>query len=118
MCAGNGPLVKAGGLVRRSCRRSMGGPRAGEFPRELFRKHGIAMPEVRNSKSRAKDHYDGAGKGREWRINNPCSWFFLFGGLAVAFGWVVSIDLQTVICQVPSVSRAIVAALGFVGYTN
>src|SRR5258707_9085442 len=25
MCAGNGLLVKAGGLVRRSCRRSMGG---------------------------------------------------------------------------------------------
>jgi hypothetical protein len=67
------------------------------------------MPQVRKSKSRAKDHYDGAGKGRKRRINDLCSWFVLFG-LAVTSGWVVSIDLQTVICQVPSVSRAIVAA--------
>jgi hypothetical protein len=68
------------------------------------------MPEVRKSKSRAKDYYDGAGKGRERHISNHCSWFVLFGGLAMAAGWTVSIDLQTVICQVPSVSRAIVAA--------
>jgi hypothetical protein len=68
------------------------------------------MPVVRKSKSRAMDHYDGAGKGRERRINNVCSWFVLFAGLAMVSGLVVSIDLQTLICQVPSVSRAIVAA--------
>jgi hypothetical protein len=68
------------------------------------------MPKVRKSKSRAKDYSDGARKGRERRANSACSWFVLLGGLAVAAGWVVSIDLQTVICQVPSVSRAIVAA--------
>jgi hypothetical protein len=56
------------------------------------------------------DHCDGAGKGRERCANKACSWFVLFGGLAMASGWIVSIDLQTVICQVPSVSRAIVAA--------
>ena len=68
------------------------------------------MPVVRKSKSRAKDHYDGAGKGRERGANNRCSWFVLSLGLAMTAGWIVSIDLQTVICQVPSVSRAIVAA--------
>jgi hypothetical protein len=68
------------------------------------------MPEVRKSKSRATDYYDGAWKGRERRINDRCSWFVLFGGLAITTAWMVSIDLQTVICQVPSVSRAIVAA--------
>jgi hypothetical protein len=68
------------------------------------------MPKVRKAKSWAKDYYDGAGKGRERRANTPCSRFVLFvAGFSVA-AWGVTVDLQTVICQVPSGSRESVAA--------
>jgi hypothetical protein len=48
----------------------------------------------------------GKGAAHQQRSFVVCS----LRGLAMVSGWIVSIDLQTVICQVPSVSRAIVAA--------
>ena len=67
------------------------------------------MPVVRNDKSRAKDLYDEAGKGRGRRANSWCSWFVLASAIAVSATVLVRIDLQTVICQEPSVSRGSVA---------
>jgi hypothetical protein len=68
------------------------------------------MPAVRKSKSRAMGHYDGAGKGRERCVNTVCSRFVLYLVFSITAVLSVAIDLQTVICQVPSVSRAIEAA--------
>jgi hypothetical protein len=51
-----------------------------------------------------------AWKGRERRANRVCSLFVLISVSAMTAVLTVSLDLQTVICQVPSVSRAIVAA--------
>jgi hypothetical protein len=63
------------------------------------------MPVVRKEKSRAKDFYDGAWKGRARFTKQLCSWFVLTLGIAVSSTVQVDLDLQTVICQVPSVSR-------------
>ncbi len=68
------------------------------------------MPVVRNKKSRARDFYDGAPNGRARRANAVCSWFVLLIGAAMFTTVKVDIDLETVICQVPSVSRQSVAA--------
>jgi hypothetical protein len=68
------------------------------------------MPVVHNTKSRARDHYDGARKGRARRAKAGCSWFVLAIGLTLSTAVRVSVDLQTVICQEPSVSRESVAA--------
>lgn len=54
MCAGNRLLVKAGGLVRRSSRRSMGGPRA---------RRGV--PHERRSDARGSGLWAGGAIGRE-----------------------------------------------------
>jgi hypothetical protein len=51
-----------------------------------------------------------APKGRARRTNIACSWFVLSIGAAMFTTVEVNIDLQTVICQVPSVSRESVAA--------
>jgi hypothetical protein len=67
------------------------------------------MPVVRNDKSRARDFYDGARKGRARRANAGCSWFVLALGMAMGTAVKVGVDLQTVICQEPSVSRESVA---------
>jgi hypothetical protein len=68
------------------------------------------MPRVRKTQSRAKDFYDGAGKGRKRCANMVCSLFVL--GLALGGPQVrrAEVDLQTVICQGPSGSRESVAA--------
>jgi hypothetical protein len=63
------------------------------------------MPVVRKEKSRAKDFYDGAWKGRARHTKQLCSWFVLCFVLSMRATVQVDIDLQTVICQVPSVSR-------------
>jgi hypothetical protein len=63
------------------------------------------MPAVRNTKSRAKDSYEGAWKGRGRRASTICSWFVLIIGIAMGACLKVGIDLQTVICNEPSVSR-------------
>jgi hypothetical protein len=60
------------------------------------------MPVVHNGKSRA-------GKGRGRRANSWCSWCVLASVIAVSTTVLVRIDLQTVICQEPSVSRGNVA---------
>jgi hypothetical protein len=62
------------------------------------------MPVVRNSKSRARDHYQEAPKGRGRRAN-VCSRFVLIGGLIVAGAVGVKLDVRTAICQLPMVSR-------------
>jgi hypothetical protein len=63
------------------------------------------MPVVRKEKSRAKDFYDEAWKGRARFTKRRCSWFFLALAIAMSITVQVNLDLQTVICQVPSVSR-------------
>jgi hypothetical protein len=63
------------------------------------------MPVVHKEKSRVKDFYDGAWKGRARTTKQRCSWFVLFLSLAMSATVRVDLDLQTVICQVPSVSR-------------
>ena len=68
------------------------------------------MPRVRKVKSGASGFYDGAGKGRERRTNTRCSWFVLAAASAMIAVCLGRIDLQTVICQGPSVSREVVAA--------
>ena len=67
------------------------------------------MPAVHNDKSRAKDLYDEAGKSRRRHANSWCSWFVLASAITVSTTVLVRIDLQTVICQEPSVSRGSVA---------
>jgi hypothetical protein len=68
------------------------------------------MPAVHNVKSRAMAFYDGVPKGRARRANAACSWFVLAFGIAMGTAIGLEIDLQTVICQEPSVSRESVAA--------
>jgi hypothetical protein len=68
------------------------------------------MPGVHNLKSRAIGFYDEARKGRGRPANSQCSWYVRLAATAMTIAWGIEIDLQTVICQVPSVSRAIVAA--------
>jgi hypothetical protein len=63
------------------------------------------MPVVRKEKSRAKHFYDGAWKGWARITKQRCSWFVLILGLTVSITVRSDLDLQTVICQVPSVSR-------------
>jgi hypothetical protein len=63
------------------------------------------MPVVRKEKSRAKDFYDEAWKGRARFTKRYCSCFVLTIGIAMSTTVRVHLDLQTVICQVPSVSR-------------
>jgi hypothetical protein len=68
------------------------------------------MPRVHKAKSRAEGLYDEAGKGRKRATSRPCSRFVLRVSFAVLVGLGVQLDLQTVICQVPSGSRVSVAA--------
>jgi hypothetical protein len=68
------------------------------------------MPVVHKLKSRARDHFGGTPSGRGRRANGSCSRFVLVIAAAVSSAVEVNIDLQTVICQVPSVSRESVAA--------
>ena len=68
------------------------------------------MSAVHNAKSRTKDFYDGAPKGRARLANHVCSWYVLILSAAMGITVSVKIDLQTVICQVLSVSRDSVAA--------
>jgi hypothetical protein len=67
------------------------------------------MPVVRNTKSRARDFYDGTRKGRVRRASPSCSWFVLYLGIAMGTAVGVEFDLKTVICQERSVSRESVA---------
>jgi cobalamin synthase len=46
---------------------------------------------------------DGASKGRARFTKQRCSWFVLILGIAMSITVQVNLDLQTVICQVPSV---------------
>jgi hypothetical protein len=62
------------------------------------------MPAVRNKKSQAMGFYDGARKGRARYANTTCSRFVLFA-LVVSGSLGVSVELRTITCQVPSVSR-------------
>ena len=71
---------------------------------------GVPMPVVHNAKSRARGLYDEAPKGRGRPANSACSWFVLALGIAMNAAVVAGLDLQTVICDEPTVSRESVAA--------
>jgi hypothetical protein len=63
------------------------------------------MPAVHKQKSRAKHFYDGVGESRARLAIKTCSWFVLGVAITMSNAARVGVDLQTVICQVPSVSR-------------
>ena len=67
------------------------------------------MPVVHNTKSRARDFCYGARKGRARRAKTECSLFVLALAMTVGTAVRVGVDLQTVICQEPRVSRESVA---------
>jgi hypothetical protein len=68
------------------------------------------MPRVHNHKSGAEDLYDGAAKGRKRIHSETCSRFVLVARAALVAWLMIRLDMQTVICQVPSGSRDSVAA--------
>jgi hypothetical protein len=68
------------------------------------------MPRVHKRKSRAEDLYDEAPKGRKRTPSKTCSLFVLVARAALAACLMIRLDIQTVICQVPSGSRDSVAA--------
>jgi hypothetical protein len=66
------------------------------------------MPVVHRAKRRAKHYSDKAAKGGGWYPNTTCSRFvlgLLALGLFASSAVQVEVDLTTVICHEPSVSR-------------
>jgi len=63
------------------------------------------MPAVHKRKSQAKDHNDGAGRGRGRAASRRCSRFVLILGLVATLSVRVSLEYSAVTCQVPSAWR-------------